>query len=352
MENSTMASVAMPGYKNTIFLTENSTDSWYINVSSVEGTTAAQWFLEEYLGHVINGYGAVILGSFGVLTNILILLVLGRKGYLTTTDIYLINLAIMDLLYNLIHRLYRFTPKFFMGIDPIQLHPWLCKSWVFSVMVAMTASGWTIMAMTFERLIVVYYPLKVKLLLSKCLSKIVCMVIDLSCCALYLMYFWTHGAIYKDTPDGPVIKVGCTAGSYVTTRYYMKHYRPYQDFIFLVGIPVVFIFTCNSMIIFRLAKDVWLSEAVTPTGDIVERRKAKNKSLTITLLIVSFTYVVCLTPYRVMMIVDGGSTPFSWKITQQWQAVTLLRWGIALTIANINYSINFILYCLCGKEFR
>ena len=69
------------------------------------------------------------------------------------------------------------------------------------------------------------------------------------------------------------------------------------------------------------------------------------------LLTVSFAHLICISPMQIMYLIDK-SDPFGWKMRHRWQALVALRWSFAIDIYYANHAINFILYCISGREFR
>ena len=77
----------------------------------------------------------------------------------------------------------------------------------------------------------------------------------------------------------------------------------------------------------------------------------KLQALTKTILIVSLSYLVFTTPYYIFTILWPYTFNMYKSFNDFWCGSHL--WYIStLSIMCINYSINFLLYCIGGKRFR
>ncbi|GFO37133.1 growth hormone secretagogue receptor type 1-like [Plakobranchus ocellatus] len=73
---------------------------------------------------------------------------------------------------------------------------------------------------------------------------------------------------------------------------------------------------------------------------------SKETSLTITLVVVSATFVVCNTPVMVFLLNRDG-----WFRPDQG-AASSLTWTVVVMIMYTNNALNFLLYCATGSKFR
>ena len=318
---------------------------------TVADQTDLPYFWEVHVGHLIEGYFVlftVILGFFGNLMCIATLIYMSRFN---STNLYLINLAFADLSLCVIASLFRIIPRSLATFDTLSLHPVICKAWFFINHSAQAISGWTLVAVTIERTLVVYLPLKAKSICTASNARRVIILVNLFSSIIHLHYFWSYGKKYKVQDGQRILVAHCSVATKdPTLLFYMKNIRTWQDMIIRSLGPFVCLIICNCSIIYKLIfernhrKD--LGEM---TGDA--NKQGNMKSLTTMLLTVSFVYLICITPMQVMYKIYG-SGPDGWTIQYQWQAKARFNWSFAVSIKMLNHSINFILYLISGKQFR
>ncbi len=217
-----------------------------------------------------------------------------------------------------------------------------CNLCLFSV-------GWSVMAMTFERLVVVYKPLHAKTICTKRNEYIIITVICLLGSAIYLHYFWTYGELIEIQESGEITIKHCTIlaeNKYL--KYYIENIRPTQDLVARSALPFIFLLTCNILIIFKISKQYRRRGEITGTGVEIER---KQNRMTFMLLSISFMHLICITPLQVLYFIDK-SDPFGRGVTSRSDARMALRWAFAIDIYYFNSCINYLLYCLQGEEYR
>ena len=303
-------------------------------------------FWEFKAGLLFQAYGGIVVVILGFFGNILALAVLTTSYPMNSTTVYLIQLAVSDLGVICVGQLSRNFPRAWTGFDTGSHHPWICKTWFFVNHSFKTISGWTLVAVTIERVIVVYLPFKAKTFCTIPRAKIVIAVIDVLCMGCYLHYFWTYGSVYG--PDGQ-LEAGCTIMDHKPElAFYITEVRPWQDLFIRTGGPFFVLLTCNCLIVGKLLQQLKRRKQMAIGKDFDD---TKTKSMTKMLLTVSFAFLFLISPMQIMYLVDR-SDPYGWVITERWQAVAALRWGVTAPLYYLNHAINFILYCISGNEFR
>ncbi len=244
--------------------------------------------------------------------------------------------------------------SFFILFFAASISPWICKSWFFINHSAKTVSGWTLVAVTFERTLLVYWPLKAKDFTNRRLSFVVISAICFLCSIVYIHYFWSYGRKYEIVSGKPTLIGFCSVNAkQPALSFYMENIRPWQDLLIRSAIPFFILLICNVLIIVRLAHQHKMKKAKMTSTDVEgnRRKEEKMRSVTAMLLTVSFTHLMCISPMQIMYVIDK-SDPFGWTITERWQALVALRWGFAVAVYYLNHAINFILYVVSSSEFR
>ena len=210
-------------------------------------------------------------------------------------------------------------------------------------------SGYTVVAMTLERLVVVYKPLHARTICTRRHAYIIITLICLLGSGVYLHYFWTYGQIEEVGPSRVITVKHCTIlaeNRYL--KYYIEKIRPYQDLVIRSALPFTCLLMCNILIIVKVSKQYRKRGQLT--GSSVELQRKQNK-MTVMLLSISFMHLICITPMQIMYLIDK-SDPFGKTVTSKRDAIIALRWAFAIDIYFFNSCINYILFCLQGEEYR
>ncbi len=324
-----------------------------IPLSTYNTTSALLYFPTAYLGNIVMAYGVLITLITGVIGNLLVVMVIASRPHLTSTLIYLLNLAVADLLFCIINQGGRVFSMVWLTTDPANLYPWYCKTWFFLQQSTMTISGWTIVAVTIERTLVVYRPLKAKFYCTITTAKQVIAFIIPICMFFQLHFFWSYGPVYETINNVQVQVAACSVtNDYPFFRWYAVHIRAWQDLFIHSLIPFIFLIICNALIISKLTIQFRRRKNMT-IGEKKKERGAGStiSSLTCMLLTISCIHLICTIPLRVNIVRDG-SDPFGKPVLTAYDASKVLRWALSVTLLNMNHSLNFVLYCVSGKQFR
>ena len=174
----------------------------------------------------------------------------------------------------------------------------VCKSWFFVNHSAKTISGWTLVSVTFERLLVVYFPLKVKSICTRKIAFRTLAFISTLGTLVHLHYFWSYGPSYKEVNGTYVVTATCSVShEYPELEFYMAHIRPWQDFLLRSAIPFSLLLLCNIMILCKMYLESRSRRNLTQSSNDSD---TTMKSLTPMLLTVSFIYLFCISPMQIM----------------------------------------------------
>lgn len=316
-------------------------------------TSNEMYFWEHDLGKKLLIYPGLVIILTGILGNLLVLVIMRHKRPYTSTTIFLLNLAAADLLVSVNGMSLRVFPRAMFDFDIAKKHVLLCQFWFFINHSAKTISSWTLVVITIERAIVVCQPLKTKQLCSARRAKVITFIIIAICPCFYIHYFWTLGT-YEVIQDGVLVTVpSCVIQTHtVALKTYTQQIRPWQDFVVRFAAPFTILLICNIIMIRQLVQSRKQREKLS-TGFTKKTSSSSYgvSSVTVMLLTVSFTYLVCITPMQVLYYIDKAA-PFEKPVTNHSQAVATIRWALAIDMYYINHAINFVLYCVTGAGFR
>ena len=340
----------------------------------MSGVQLPHYKLAEISGQAPRG----IIFTFGLIGNFLAGLVMfQKKNRQTSCYFYMGVLSILDSLPLLLS-----IPHWIMN-DILFVHMEFGKHRLFCqclwyTLVASNLSGtYIVMAMTFDRLVAVRWPLKAVTWCSMKKAKITSVII------IMWGFLFRSGYIFYTDPVAPLKCVAFQGKrSSIETAYY------YLNLIVTCFIPSSFLLTCNVLIILTLKhrgkyfkKDTSSTDPSKPVSQdtvlesnidghvsvishsTTEVSSASNKldstntekrqksliSLCIMLLTVSFMYILLTSPLFIFYIIYMFK---SYLASPEAYATFNLILVNMYTIFQTNQCINFYVYCLAGSKFR
>ena len=214
------------------------------------------------------------------------------------------------------------------------------------------------MAFTTERFVVVAYPLKRSQYNCSTRARYAIVLLTFLALILYSPSLWTSGieTAKSGRSTSPPYETRC-----VTLRHWLKFTRQMNiiDFFLTFIIPFLTIVTLNTLIIFKSGQYDRLLERnyVQPSTYILHnllehrlRRSKYHRRITKMLLIISTTFLLLNTPMHLLKVYYfffSNDDHYDEKSSYE-SIIEMLTFYLFYT----NFSINFFLYSLCGKNFR
>ena len=125
----------------------------------------------------------------------------------------------------------------------------------------------------------------------------------------------------------------------------------YIDTTVLVFVPMPVIFVCNITIIYRLKQMTKRHQQMSSSEKAKETREKEQRSTTITLLAVSFVFLLLHAPVAFYQIVSFMRYEPSQR-NQNEQANWLMVNIVAQTMMEFQNCVNFYLYVITGRKYR
>jgi hypothetical protein len=305
---------------------------------------ALSLFINRYLLGVV-----VIFGIFGNLLSILVFSRLWGKDRRTTT--YLLPLAAADLgallygLWSWIRTGVNGKSDGYYYFEPFSIEAKAACKMIRYINRSLTCvSSYIIVAYTLERCIGVWFPLKVRLLVTTTRRHFIIILIFISMLALnipVLVYYKVH--TYVRSNDLVCFFSDSTLGA-----FQMFFLVEILDVLLPYSLPWLIIFVASILIIVC----VWRSRgAISSTG----KKRAEAQGL-FSLLLVALLYLVTTLPYSVIWGLSSNfqylGVEYSFMVTDQ-DYEALLSLGLSATgISFINNSFNFVIYACTLKVFK
>ncbi|CAH1269529.1 SSTR2 [Branchiostoma lanceolatum] len=271
------------------------------------------------------------LCAFGLAGNVLVIYVVSNFSKMrTVANVYLLNLAVADVLFLLV------LP--FLATDVI-LMAWpfgdfMCRSVVLATNINGFASFFSLAVLSVDRYYATVQPLQS--LQYRTVSKARWVSVGVWSVALVLVCpFIVFARTAKDTDgaehcivDWPGTSVDPSFGSQVAITY---------SFVLGFAVPLLFIAVCYALIIFRLR-----AKGPIPPNGVTAR--SRNK-ITVMVCAVVLAFTVCWLPYHIFNIVRiSAGLDVSLSVRQTALVVNLL--------AFCNSAINPLIYHCLGENFR
>ena len=290
----------------------------------------------------------IIIGSVG---NIITIIVLSKeKPRKTSTTLFLLALACSDLVV-LNTGLLRQWINYAFGTDiRNDLSEFGCKCHWFIVYLMTQFSSWMLICVTVERVISTWMPHRRNV---ACTVKSAVVSIFVIACTLVLLnshYFYGYGSL--TTINGTETTV--TKCSPLTEDYdwFIQYEWVWIDLCVFYLFPIFILLIGNCAIIYKVLSSQRKSRrTVVPaiTKQVDTRQGKQISRLTLTLMVLSAVFFICITPIVVYPIGE----PY-WKRDASNEHLAFLFWWetFANLMMYINHSINCILYYLSGTKFR
>ena len=290
-------------------------------------------YLEMKVAHFLLLYISPVIILFGTLGNILSLVVLQSRHYKSSpTSIALSALALADI--GVLNTgLLRHWIKTVAGIDVRSFGNISCKIHAGFTYLTGVLSGNILAITSMERVISVWFPLKVRNWITKQRMLVAVVLVSTVYLLCHVPFFITmHVRSYST-------KTYC--GSFSSTFYTIWHWA---SMVMKNFVPIVAIFICNLLII------IGLQRAAINRKKNLNKEDKKTSSTTVMLVVVGVVYLLTVTPGSIHLLGESyGAFPSE---TIHDKAKYELTYAITQQLKYVNSAINFLLYCCTGTKFR
>lgn len=285
-----------------------------------------------------------ILLLLGTVGNVLSILVLRRPTIRKSVcSMYLVMLAIIDLLVLYTGILRQWILNTF-DFDIRATSSAACKIHIWILYSSMDYSAWILIAVTIERVLLLWFPNKMPCVCTKKVAMLVLISI-----ASFLLLVNSH-ILY-----GYELSTGKTANHcHYVSKSYLQFWIsswPSIDLVIFCIIPGSFLVVGNILIFVKvlISRRAINRQVSTYSTSSQQRRDSKFSSMTAMLIAVNCVFLVCNIPSRAFMI---ENTSWSFDTCGHNYAKMSLLWCIFNLLMYVNNSVNFLLYIISGSRFR
>ena len=307
--------------------------------TAVASTTAArEIYIETTIATYIRLYAALPIVILGTIGNGLSLIVLCRKQLRhLPVSVFLIILSIVDTLVlylELFHGWYLGLTGVFLRDSSLAA----CQTLRFLLVGTQWSSAWIIVAVTFQRMVAVCWPLKSHEICTVKSSVIGVTGIVTISMGFSSHFFWTYGREYR---NGTVVDE-CAK----VNEDFVIGIWPWIDLVVYSIAPFLFVCIFNSIIIHKVrTRKTFLQQAESQHF----RQQRQANSITSMVLTLSCAFLILTLPVRVYFC--GRNY---WNVNNEPHLKEKLRlfYTIASIFQGLNHAGNFLFYCVSGKSFR
>ena len=308
-------------------------------------------YFDYWLHKVLLFYIPPILLIIGTIGNVLSCCVLVRQAMRrTSTYNYLAVMAFTDMLV-LYVGLMRLWIGELTGMDIKDDAEWCCKFISVAGYTVSVYSVWLLIAVTVERYIVTVHSLHASTMCTRSRAvKVILLILGLLL-TINAHFLWTT-ELKRLNIGGDNITT-CTSGNQF--EYLVDQIWPWVDAFLYCFSPFVIICILNGLIIQQVIRSrrrraqLSMNSANRLSNGKSRVSNESSVRVTIMLLTISFTFLICTLPMNVVMIYGAF-------LSEHSSYEQLTKYKLARTISELlmytNHSINFYLYLLTGNKFR
>ncbi|KAL8591869.1 hypothetical protein ACOMHN_044365 [Nucella lapillus] len=288
----------------------------------------------------------IILGNFGNVMTIVIMRKMTSSGK-SIINIYFTAIAAVDLLVLYVHGLDfwvgRVTNIFARAQSSVS-----CKLLMWLYAASATTSCWLLVCMTVHRAMSVVWPHKVNVM---CTKRTVFVVIDVI--VLFCSAFYSHNIVGMDMSDLDNDTYYMCWTKSEEHLYFIQNIFVYMELSVYCLLPFTCLVIANGVLVRKLSVSVKKARADLThknSHQVLAREKAAN-SVTLTVVVVSVTFMVLTLPISVyFMVFNSADLQFQYDWSDQMKIQAFF--DLSSVLANANSAVNFYLYCLTGRRFR
>lgn len=323
------------GYNSTVNLTQP------VNKSENSSVTQSVDLLSNPTYNLALGlimWTLPVIITVGTIGNIFSFMVMiQREMRQTSTFFYLAVLAVADTIV-LFMSAFKTWIRLCSGFEMLHFSDATCKLFTFLTYFSLHMSAWLIVAVTVERFIVVWFPLKATSICSAKRAKLTTLGLGIGFFLLNAHLFWTADLI-TDPKSGQK-----TCAMLQNNQFLYKEVIPWVHLTLYSFIPFVSLLVFNILIVVSLIKHRQIITSQMTRAD--KRTRYNHRRLAITLLCISFVWIITTTPSALYTVL-----PLKRDTVKEIAHFFLIK-VICYIFMYINHSINFFLYCITGQAFR
>ena len=291
-------------------------------------TTERPVYLESNLARNLWVYGSPVLITIGTVGNLLSAVVMLRQNLRKcTTSLYLFVLAVMDTLVLYTGLLKDWIRQLFgVAIEDVSIAA--CRIYFFALYLTIQIEAWILVCVGVERMVAVFWPHKAKQIFTRTFAARQMAIIGVILALINSHFFWTF--TFVSEPN---------CGPHPRYEHFIKYVFSWIDTCLTSLVPYLIMLVTSSAIVAKLTR----ANQVRKVKLNVKRDK-KLTSMTAILFSITGIFLLTTAPVTVFLSVI--------KYSKRNVAQYILHLDCLSLLFYVNYSVNFLLYCVSGPRFR
>ncbi|CAF1391504.1 unnamed protein product, partial [Didymodactylos carnosus] len=341
-----ITTTAVPFPSTDVFSSNSSDQSRHPGISDSQ-----QASIDAFNTFIQIGVGGLLF-IFGLTFNCLSLLYfyVSRSFRHTTFRLYFSVISILDTL-----RLLEFLIFLLFDKQIIKLTLALCRFMFFFFMFTGQASIFLTVALAVEKCIIIWFPIKGRLLFTITISKVILILVLLLVFFADLIYLLPNFFLqtYENFSLHTYMCLWQAASSgqqNATTDVWKKHYFTFNTIFFHSIIPSTFLLIINWLILYSLSKHRFILSGSIDARHVLKREK-QFKEKTIQLVLSSFFIVIAISPRYVLTMVNIFYLTLIKKSLFPLHIYVNLN-TVFRVLEMSNYSLNMMFSILSGRTSR
>lgn len=286
-----------------------------------------------------------IICAFAIVGTLLTVIVLSRKNMCTSTNCYLMALAIADLLFLVILATTLADKQFMQDSKGHYMYLIYVTYAAIFMTVFLMASIWMTVMLAVERYIAICHPFIATKVCTITKARIIIPIIFLVMFVSRMSNFWEHkvGKAYDNVTHSTVYYIEST--ELATREVYVKIFHWVVSAVLTSILPFILLLALNGLLIREVRKSTKYIKrnmmVAHNSNSVVQREELQ---ITIMLISVIIVFFVCQAPY-VTYIMIASLTGF------RANTPMLIFHYVTMLLLIFKSSINFILYCWFSEKF-
>ncbi|XP_060078108.1 thyrotropin-releasing hormone receptor-like [Ylistrum balloti] len=329
-------SVANTSLSSAIFFDNITSGSNTTSTVSSNSGPSIYDYGEYWAALYINKYYLYVIVAIGLPGNLAAVVTICNMRPLTSSSMYMVVLAVVDSINLGLKILY-----LQLTLHDVQMGHNGCKVMFFFGTFFMHYANWILVAMTIERFLAIWLPLKVSELCTRTRAMFVMGLIAVPLLGLNLHFFWSTLEVWDD-----YYSWDCQFRS--EFEYFMTKLWYWIDGAAYSLIPFIILVVFNILIIVGIKRGHRGVISKIDKTRMTEKMK-QQQQITIMLITVSLVFVILTMPNCVFFIFQNY---WDYTATLHEYARYFLFYQLVFVLSDFNHAINFYLYFLSGKKFR
>lgn len=283
-----------------------------------------------------------VLPILGLAGNSLVLLVILSDAHFNRSSfsVYVKSMAVSDTLVLIL--------KFWSYINKETKHyfPSLCTILTFTSEASVLLSVWIIVTITIERTLVILFPLHKRKFVTAYRARFIVIIIA----TLTILFSIRLLIIPIDTSSSQTKRCHPTSFKWISYRRINKLITEFG----YCYIPLTIVIIGNVLAVCAVKRAIIRRHDILTNQSYRQRQRfnTHENQFMLMLLVVTITFIICFVPFTITSVISRTGLPFGICFTKKMMRNFLVLHRFAELLKDLNFCINFMIYCISGRRFR